>query len=263
MFLILEAVGAKLTIGTSLKNTQKVSVLDFLNVDMRGKVLQSVTLPALSADRFQFGSYKIMPRAQNAHAFVNAGFLLETAAETRSVVRSVRICFGGIEPYFTHASATEKALIGRSLHTNETLQLALRSLQSELHADWVLPDASPEYRTQLALALFYRFVLDTTGGNKSAEVSPVLQSGCQNLVRPISSGLQDFETMPANWPLTQPVSKYEGLLQCAGEAEYVNDIALLPGELWAAFVPGTVVNATVVKVDVEEALVSLINQLMP
>lgn len=50
----------------------------------------------LPARKFTFRSYKIMPRAQNAHAYVNAGFLFEFNNNIRELVTSARICFGGI-----------------------------------------------------------------------------------------------------------------------------------------------------------------------
>lgn len=44
-----------------------------------------------------------MPRAQNSHAYVNAGFLYEfsTSADgevNHQELQSIRICFGGITP---------------------------------------------------------------------------------------------------------------------------------------------------------------------
>lgn len=99
-----------------------------------------------------------MPRAQNAHAYVNAGFLVKIE---EGFVTSARICFGGISPEFVHASKTEDLLIGKNLYENKTLQQALHNLVTEMHPDWVLPDACPEYRKNLAAALFYKFVLDT------------------------------------------------------------------------------------------------------
>lgn len=248
---MLETVGAQLTVGEALNRSRCVSVRDYLRVEMRGKVLLNVVLPPLPVGRHIVRTYKIMPRAQNAHAYVNAGFRIDTDDDGR--VRSARLCFGGIEPQFTHAERTEKALVGRELHTDRTLQLALRTLRDELHADWVLPDAAPAYRTQLALALFYRFVLATA---PSPLVDGRLRSGGAAAHRPLSSGRQEFDTVPANYPLTEAVPKYDGLIQCAGEAEYVNDLPMQPGELWAAFVPATVVNVSVKQVDAAEVLVS-------
>lgn len=96
-----------------------------------------------------------MPRAQNAHAYVNAAFLIEWR---NNKVTSANICFGGINPEFTHARQTEEKIIGIDLYTNEALTILTKSLASEIKPDYVLLDATPEYRQNLAIALFYKFV---------------------------------------------------------------------------------------------------------
>ncbi len=190
-----------------------------------------------------------MPRAQNAHAYVNAAFLLKMNG---GQVSSARICFGGIEPNFIHATATENILIGKDLHTNETLQSALDCLLSELNPDWILPDACPEYRKELAAALFYKFVLSTC---PSYIIKPEYVSGGSILKRPLSSGKQEYDSHKDSYPLTQNIPKYEGLIQCSGELEYINDLAPMKNELWAAFVQATEVHATVESVDLSDAMV--------
>ena len=67
--------------------------------------------------------------------------------------------------------------------------------------------------------------------------------------------MQDFDTDETQWPISKPVEKYEGVIQTAGEAEYVNDIPSVNGELNAAFVLTSVANCDIVSVDTTEALV--------
>lgn len=193
-----------------------------------------------------------MPRAQNAHAYVNAAFLLKMNG---GKVSSARICFGGISPNFIHATSTENLLIGNDLYTNETLQNTLNCLSSELNPDSVLPDASPEYRRELAVALFYKFVIGTC---PSYIVKPEYVSGAGILKRPLSSGKQEYDSFKDKYPLTQNIPKYEGLIQCSGELEYVNDIAPMKNELWAAFVQATEVYALVDSVDLSDAMVTVV-----
>lgn len=192
-----------------------------------------------------------MPRAQNAHAYVNAAFLLEFNGD---IVQSARICFGGINPFFIHASNTEQSLQGKNLYTNETLQSTISFLSNELQPNWVLPDVSPEYRKNLAISLFYKFVLNVAPKDR---VKPEYISGGEILHRPLSSGKQTFDTYTEKFPLTQPIPKYEGLIQVSGEAQYANDIPHFENELWAAFVPATKVGAKIGKIDASEALVKL------
>lgn len=192
-----------------------------------------------------------MQCAQNVRAYVNAGFLVQIK---RDIISYIRICYGGINPKFVHATNTERLLIGKELHCNQTLQVALHSLSNEIHPDWMLPDASPEYRKNLALALFYRFVLSTCNPSK---LSPYNLSGTEPLERPLSSGTQTFNTFKNKWPLTQPVEKYEGLVQCSGELKYSNDLPRQEGELWAAFVTAKHVNTILGSIDPTHALVGI------
>lgn len=189
-------------------------------------------------------------RAQNAHAYVNAAFLLRIQD---GLVAGARICFGGINPKFVHACATEALLVSRNLCSSTDLEQIMNGLSNELQPDWVLPDASPEYRKYLALALFYRFILNVC---PASTIRPTYLSGGQPTQRPISSGTQTFQTFKEKFPLTKPVDKYEGLLQCSGEAKYINDMATVKGELWAAFVVATKIQSKIAKIDTTEAMVN-------
>lgn len=248
MFLLLDSIDARLTIVDCANNRTTVTMDQFLAMDMHQRVLYNVLLPRFDPNTL-FRSYKIMIRAQNAHAYVNAGFKIRLNGDR---VESARLCYGGIDPSFTHASSTEAMLIDRNLYTNETLQAALVSLHDEVQPDWILPDASPEYRKQLALALFYRFFLSTCPMEK---LNALHVSGRQAIERFVSSGTQSFLTFETKWPLTKPVPKYEGIMQASGEGKYINDLATQDGELWAAFAIATKVNAHVVKLDAGQALV--------
>lgn len=256
MFIILESVGATLAIGENVNKVTTVSIAEYLSIDMNKKLILSVTLPRLDPSVYSYRSYKIMPRAQNAHAYVNAGFLIKIEQQK---VTSARICYGGIHPKFIHATATENEILGKDLYSNETLQATLNSLSSEINPDSVLPDATPAYRKQLALALFYKFVLNTCPQDK---LTPTNASGGAILQRTLSSGIQTFDTQKDNYPLTEPVVKYEGIVQCSGEAQYVNDLPYQLDELWAAFVQTDRPHAKIGKIDPSEALVSLTGQII-
>ncbi|KAK9891881.1 hypothetical protein WA026_017366, partial [Henosepilachna vigintioctopunctata] len=96
----------------------------------------------------------IMPRAQNSHALVNAGFLYKLDSENK--VQSANLVFGNINPEFIHATETEKFLIGKELFKNETLQGAFTLLAAEINPEPMLPEPEPEFRKQLSLALFFK-----------------------------------------------------------------------------------------------------------
>lgn len=98
--------------------------------------------------------FQIMPRAQNVHAIVHAGFLYKL--NKNDTVVECRLVFGGLSPTFSRAYRTEKFLEGKFLFCNETLQAAIKVLDDELVITRKRPELSVEYRRRLAIGLFYK-----------------------------------------------------------------------------------------------------------
>ncbi|XP_076232212.1 xanthine dehydrogenase/oxidase [Calliopsis andreniformis] len=248
LFLILETAGAQLHIAEAGGKKTSMTLLDFLDFDMKHKIIYSIVLPALGTE-YVYRSFKIMPRAQNAHALVNAGFLFKLDG-TGHVLETPNIIIGGIHKQFLHASKTEKYLVQKSIFDRGVVKEAIRTLSSELDPDHVLPDYSPAFRKTLAEGLFYKFIL----GVRPEHVDSKLRSGGTLLERELSSGTQDYDTDKNLWPLNQPLPKLEALYQASGEAQYVNDIPPFEDEVYCAFVLSTVSNATLKSIDPSEAL---------
>ncbi|KAL7291951.1 hypothetical protein TKK_0014241 [Trichogramma kaykai] len=228
IFLIFETAGAKIHIldSPSLKNI--ITFVEFLKLKMHMKLMYSIELPALD-EQYHYKSYKTMPRAQNAHAIINAGFLFKLD-HNGQVLEKPNILFGGIKPEFLHASETEQFFIGKHLFNNNDLSNGLKLLYSELEPDYVLPDYKANFRKLLATCLFYKFVLSIN----SNAINSKLKSGGTLLQRGLSSGKQDFDTDRNIWPVNQPIPKIESLYQTSGEAEYVNDIPIKNNEVFCA-----------------------------
>ncbi|KAF2900404.1 hypothetical protein ILUMI_05782, partial [Ignelater luminosus] len=249
IYLIFESVGATLTLVGIDRQEVRTDLVEFLSKDMRGKIIKNIVLPALD-QTYKYESYKIMPRAQNAHALVNAGFLFKLDANSN--VQSARIVYGSINPEFVHAKNSEKYLIGKSLFDNNTMQTLFQTLDSELFPDYVLPDPSPEFRKKLAIALCYKFILSIAIDDK---VSARNKSGGKTFIRPVSVGTQDFETNQSLYPLTRPIPKIEALGQCTGQAKYIMDMPDQPGQLYAAFVLAKAPpQSTIINIDASKAL---------
>ncbi|KAL3274968.1 hypothetical protein HHI36_019743 [Cryptolaemus montrouzieri] len=235
-------------VDTSGIETTK-TLIEFLNFDMKKKVIKSIQLPSLSKE-YKYESYKIMPRAQNAHALVNAGFLYKL--DSKNTVLSASIVFGDINPEFIHASKTEQFLIGKELFNNDTLRGAFKTLAEEVKPDFILPDPHPEFRKQLSIALFFKAILKMAPEDK---LSPRNRSGGSKLVRPISSGAQDFETNKSLYPLTKPIPKIEALAQTSGQAQYIEDIPDHPHQLYGKLLLAEApANSKIVKIDASKAL---------
>ncbi|XP_030746527.1 xanthine dehydrogenase-like isoform X2 [Sitophilus oryzae] len=253
IFLILETADATLVIVDLEGNTTMVSPQDFLKLDMNKKVMKQIILNAYDSNIYSYTSYKIMPRAQNAHAMVNAGFLLRFVPYSiPKKVQTARIVYGGINPNFVHAKNAETVLKGKAIFDNSTLQAAFKALDAEIVPDWVLPDPKPEFRKQLAINLFYKYVLSIA---PTTLLSLKNRSGGTILSRSVSKGTQQIYSNQSLYPLTQPMIKLEALAQTSGQAKYVLDIPDLPNQLHAILVQAKKVpGSTITSIDTQVAL---------
>ncbi|XP_044731678.1 xanthine dehydrogenase-like [Chrysoperla carnea] len=252
IFLLLETFGAQINIATQEGGTlTTVTPKDFLNLNMAGKVIVDFTFVQID-NTYIYNTYKIMPRAQNALAIVNAGFLMKMKSDMVTV-SSATIVYGNINKDFVHATNTEQFLVGKNLFDNSVLQQAIQTLESELHCDEHPPDPPPKARQELAIALFYKFVLSKAPKDL---VDPRYLSGKYEIERPVSSGQQKYTTDKSEYPLTEPVPKLEAMVQCSGEAKYVIDQNMLRYDflysklILAHALPGS----KIIKIDSTEAL---------
>ena len=184
VFLALETAGAMIEIVNSGGQVFTISVEEFSTYEMGAKILVRIRIPkgtkwgekknliqlwsraepgmGKAGQEWKFRSYKIMPRSSNAHAYVNAGFLaLVDTADNFKIISKPRIVFGGINPGFVHAKATEEFLIGRNMNDHDMFMKALSILAEELVPDDEPVLASTLYRKQLAMGLFYKVSLKT------------------------------------------------------------------------------------------------------
>ncbi|KAG5888275.1 hypothetical protein JTB14_025195 [Gonioctena quinquepunctata] len=252
VFLLLETFNAKLTIVDCDANESETTPEAFLKLDMSGKVIKQVTLSAHTDSAYKYKSYKMMRRAQNAHAIVNAGFLLGLSSS--NIVESARIVYGAINPSFVHATRTEAYLVGKHIFDNTVLAEAFTLLDGELEPNYVQPDPSPEIRKGIAIALFYKFILSIAPKDC---ITAKYISGGTIFDRPVSSGVQIISPISENFPLTQPIHKIEGLAQTSGQAEYIADIPDFPNQLHGAFVIAQAAPYSVIaSIDTKDALAS-------
>ncbi|XP_039757277.1 xanthine dehydrogenase-like [Pararge aegeria] len=193
----------------------------------------------------------IMPRSQSVHALVNAGFCYKL--NDSNIVEECRITIGALSTNFTRAYKTERYMVGKPLFDNATLQGAIDVLVNEMVIIADLTEPPVEYRRQMALGLFYKSILSFC---PSQTVDKWYRSGAlkHRETRPVSEGHQIYDTKSEMWPITKPNPKSDGLIQAAGEAQYTDDIPLMPNELFAAFVLAKVPLGTIEKIDASKAL---------
>lgn len=247
VFVVMAAVGATLSIATA-SETKSVSFWDFLALDMSKSVIVSMEIPFASADTV-FRSYKIMPRSENAHAYVNAAFAVRVDSSNSTVTGKPTLVYGGIEAHDIQATATASVLEGAKLLEQDTLKSALASLENEIVPNTTPVSSSAKYRKSLALGLFYKFYLSTI----SEHVDPQVKSATVPFQRPPSTGSQSYGTNPNEYPITKPMTKLTALLQTSGEAEYTTDVPIQPAECAAAFVLSPQGNSKITGVDFSKA----------
>ncbi|CAH0562394.1 unnamed protein product [Brassicogethes aeneus] len=249
VFLIFEAIGAVFQI-IDIKNREYMeSPSTFLNLNMADKIFKKIIVPAYD-DTFKYESYKIMPRAQNSHALVNAAFLLQLEDDYK--VKSARIVYGNINANFARASETEQYIIGKVLFDNDVLQNAFKLLDREIIPEFIKGEPQPDFRKKLAISLLYKYVLSIAPSNM---VTSRYLSGGTKFDRPVSTGTQDFETNKSLYPVSQSIPKIEALAQTTGEAKYIPDMPDAPDQHFACFVLAkTTPNSTIDKINPQKAL---------
>ena len=136
------------------------------------------------------------------------------SADSFKVTHRPSILLGGINPDFIHATETENFLTGKRLTDEATVVQAAEILGREVQPDSNLQDASPDYRRSLSQALLYKAIVGFLGN----KVKPELASAGPNIVRPLSSSLQEFDMDQEAWPVGEPVPKLESATQISGES---------------------------------------------
>ncbi|KAJ8736260.1 hypothetical protein PYW08_006916 [Mythimna loreyi] len=252
IFLLLDCVGATVTLVDRESRQTEMNLPEFLTIDMKGKVMTQIKLRPLSR-HYELVTYKIKPREQNAQAYINSGFLLKFNPSTH-LVEEASIVYGNINPSFTHAYDTEKFLIGRNIFNNETLQSALYVLKKEINPDVRPPYPPPFARKKVALGLFYKCIIKLCPKDI---LKTIYKSGATTPTDdrpPVSRSYQEYDTDKKDFPITQPMLKKEGMIQCAGEAVYTDDTPAIKDEVFAALVLSTVAKADIESIDSSEVL---------
>eukprot|EP01047_Picozoa_sp_COSAG01_P062785 COSAG01_NODE_8041_length_2945_cov_1.368236_1_plen_715_part_10 len=236
-----------------------ISVVDFAAAALTGdalkddELIQALELPHSPGGSITevFDSWKVMPRHQNAHAYINGACRVHMDASKK--VTDAIITFGGLGPGLRVASKTVAYLKGKTFSA-ATLEGALPVLAAECKASKYDPKFpgvvhSDSYRESLCLNLFYKFVL--------AQLDTVparLKSAVGHYQRAISKGVQTFTPNEETAPLACPITKLEADSQTTGEARYTDDIPQQKDELCAAYVYSRYAAGVISSIDASAAL---------
>nr|KAG5688435.1 hypothetical protein BaRGS_001852 [Batillaria attramentaria] len=176
VYTMFETVGVQLFVVDSDAREMKVTLTDFLKMDMKGKVIISAEFPKYSSEdkNIHINTYRVSQRLQNAHAYVTAGFNFR------------------LDPSQNYAITQRPTMV-------------FQGISATLFVLSIMPD----------------------------KVAQRYQSGATQLVRPVSSGVQTFDTNKAEWPLNEPMPKLDAEYQilCSGQVQYAGQpIAIIVAE---------------------------------
>lgn len=256
LWLVLGALGATVTVSSSGGRDVYPALELPEDGDLpKDALYESIQIPYTRAgDHVQ--TFKIRKRVDDCHAIVNAGFRVRIedgqVAEARLVYNGIHAEYGadaaphGAVP-FTPITLpeTEELLLGRAWN-EDTLEEALKSLSDEVAA--YAPPKGPggrplridnvpfAYRESLARTLFYKFYVHVAEEIDPGEVGPGVKSAGTGLERPVSGGVQTYNSYPEEEPVSLPFVKLSAFMQASGEAVYSHDTVLPPGTLEAAYV---------------------------
>ncbi|XP_059138916.1 uncharacterized protein LOC131927201 [Physella acuta] len=251
IFTLLETVGATLVINDGDGSKSQYSLLEFLGLDMRGKVITSAVLPKYTSSGVKVLTYKTSLRLQSSQAYISSGFMVDADSSQNFLVKSKpSIVIQGLSSQMIHAVQTESFLTGKALGDTAVLKNALAILNSELIPQTLPNWANPSYRKSLALGMFYKFVLAVC----QSKVSPRYTSGATGLTRTPIEGTQDYGTDPSEYPVSQPIPKVTAPYLTTGMALFLDDLKTAPGQLNASVVVSTVGNAEIDTIDPSVAL---------
>ncbi|TAK27779.1 MAG: xanthine dehydrogenase [Myxococcaceae bacterium] len=179
---------------------------------------------------------RVALRDVNAHAIVNATTRLALSAHC--VVEDAALVFGGIAPHPWRATATERAMRGRTLSLEGVAALA-RTLAHEVlaelergarrAADAPATGFTDEYRVQLATSFLYKSVVHALDARGAAVPGPVRSGGAITWGRwPVSGGRQSYKVQDFKRPLSQPHVKTSAVEQALGRVRYTHELPAPP-----------------------------------
>ncbi|KAA3662990.1 MAG: xanthine dehydrogenase, partial [Chloroflexi bacterium] len=245
LFTVLVAIDAKITFLVLVSNGEFEHVTltagELVNEVLKDSdladriVLLSYALP-LGRDRDVVLAQKVALREVNSHSIVNATTRLTFSEKCH--VENAELVFSGIAPFPWHAHDTESAMQDEEL-TLDNIGMLLDILADEVRAQlrhWrermeEVPNEgfTEEYRTQLAVAFFYKAIINALVA-RGAKVPANLQSSGE--VKwgnwPVSNGTQHYSKQKFKAPVAQPYIKNTAMYQTSGQLHYTHELAVPP-----------------------------------
>ncbi|XP_066603767.1 xanthine dehydrogenase [Prorops nasuta] len=262
---VLMAAGIKLNL-CSLKTGYRTVPMDHTffvgyrrNVVTPEEVLVSIDIPFTIKEQY-FIAYKQAKRRDDDIAIVNMALNLFLESGT-TIVKDVRLAFGGMAPTTVLARKTREAVIGQNWNES-MLQTAYDTLIQEFPLPDNVPGGMPKYRRSLTLSLFFKAFVHITKQMQHLPTAQVLPPHIQSAAdtfhyKPPKSS-QYFQVAAKDQAPTDLIGRTivhaSAYKQATGEAIYCDDMPKMSGELYLALVLSTKAHAKILKIDPSKAL---------
>ncbi|KAG0132095.1 molybdopterin binding aldehyde oxidase/xanthine dehydrogenase [Tuber indicum] len=256
---VLIASGAVLTARSRARGEFMLPMKDFflayrttaLPVDA---IITKLTIP-LPAEGSQevIKAYKQAKRKDDDIAIVTAGF--RVVLDESGVVTDISLAYGGMAPKTVEAKNTMGALLGRRWFDNLVLEAAMGAMEKDFPLGFTVPGGMPTYRKTLAFSFLFRFWHEVAAELELGTYEQQVDQGIiEEIHRSVSYGSRDNDNPYEQRVVGKQIPHLSGLKQATGEAEYIDDMPTMEGQLFGGFVFSKKAYAKLVKVDFTPAL---------
>ncbi|PWW71580.1 xanthine dehydrogenase [Tuber magnatum] len=212
----------------------------------------TIPLPAEGA-REVIKSYKQAKRKDDDIAIVTAGF--RVVLDESGVTTDISLAYGGMAQKTVEAKNTMEALLGKKWFDNTTLEGAMGAMEKDFSLGFTVPGGMPTYRKTLAFSFLFRFWHEVAAelelGTQEQQVD---REVVDEIHRGLSYGSRDNDNPYEQRVVGKQIPHLSGLKQATGEAEYIDDMPNIEGQLFGGLVLSKKAYAKLVKVDFTPAL---------
>ncbi|KAI3390062.1 hypothetical protein SNEBB_005211 [Seison nebaliae] len=245
--LILFAIGSKIIVRKTDNTLRTIPIIEWTESHLESEeyIFELQLFPLKSNEQLQF--HKVMPTAQNALALVGGAFKIEIDPTSMKILSQPILAYSNLGT-FEYSKTTTSKMINKSLLENNDVNFILKSLDSELVT--IVPSIT-NYQKKTAVNLLYKTMVEIVG----SKANPIYQSASSNVkeMRAVSSGVENFQELPKDFPLTEAVNKMDADIQTTGEAKYIPDMPITEKDLFGVYVQSTIASGQILSINYEDA----------
>ncbi|RPA92098.1 molybdenum cofactor-binding domain-containing protein [Choiromyces venosus 120613-1] len=219
-----------------------------------GAIIKKLTIPLpAEVTREVIKSYKQAKRKDDDIAIVTARF--RVVLDESSVVTDISLAYGGMDPKTVEAKNTMEALLGKKWFDNTVLEDAMAAMEKDFLLGFTVPGGMPTYRKTLAFSFLFRFWHEVTAELElETQVQQVDHEVIEEIHHGISYGSRGNDNPYEQRVVGKQIPHLPSLKQTTGEAEYIDDMPNIDGQLFGALILSKKAHAKLVKVNFTPAL---------